>query len=105
MEAIDLENVSPDARTGRVLDAFVHLKNHITDSSDELATLNKRLADLPAHFISGAARMLTPHDVHVLTERILALSDAHDLYNAEMIILVEQMDGLLSALDYYVKKV
>lgn len=103
MEAFDLKKVSPDTRTDQVLDAFKHLITHMSTASGELAILNRWLADLPAHFISGSARVLTPTDSAILTERIKLLSDVHDLYNAEMIILVGHMDDVISSLRLYSK--
>lgn len=101
MKATDIEDVSPDARTGRVIDAYLHLSGRIEDIAGEISLLNEQLQQLPTQFITGSAKIPTGKDMKRLASNINDLWNNHDLYCAELIIMRDRVLHMIEAANHH----
>jgi len=97
MKATDLDNVSADTRTDKVLDAYRYLAAQVEQIQVEMEILNSWLDQLPIRFITGSARVLTLKDIQNLKKSYADLCRNHDVYCAEFIIMQEKFVRMLHA--------
>jgi hypothetical protein len=97
MEASDLDNVSADTRTDKVIDAYKYLSGRIEQIQIELSILNGWLEKMPVRFLTGSTRVLTRKDFERMEKSTIELFNNHDLYCAEFIIMEENLKRVIRA--------